>query len=89
MQILWDEPKRRANLDKHGFDFAALGVEFFQSAVIKTVRLSRMQAIGEHGNKLVVVIFMAYGSEAISVISMRKANHLERKLVRWQKTRDV
>jgi hypothetical protein len=88
MQILWDEPKRLANIHKHGFDFASLDMEFFRSAAIKTVRSSRMQAIGEHGNKVVVVIFMAYGSEAISIISMRKANHLERKLVRWQKTRE-
>jgi uncharacterized protein len=28
MQILWDEPKRLANLDKHGLDFADLNEAF-------------------------------------------------------------
>jgi uncharacterized DUF497 family protein len=29
MQIVWDEPKRLANLDKHGLDFADLNETFF------------------------------------------------------------
>jgi uncharacterized DUF497 family protein len=28
MQIVWDEPKRLANLDKHGLDFADLNETF-------------------------------------------------------------
>jgi uncharacterized DUF497 family protein len=29
MKIVWDEPKRLANLDKHGLDFADLNETFF------------------------------------------------------------
>jgi uncharacterized protein len=29
MKIVWDEPKRFANLDKHGLDFADLNESFF------------------------------------------------------------
>jgi uncharacterized DUF497 family protein len=28
MVILWDEPKRQANIEKHGFDFADLTEDF-------------------------------------------------------------
>ncbi|MGU3492520.1 hypothetical protein ACLBXM_00635 [Xanthobacteraceae bacterium A53D] len=34
MQIIWDEPKRNANREKHGFDFAALTEHFFAAATI-------------------------------------------------------
>jgi uncharacterized protein (DUF4415 family) len=32
--IVWGEPKRRANLDKHGLDFASLPSDFFETATI-------------------------------------------------------
>jgi uncharacterized DUF497 family protein len=35
MVIVWDEPKRLANLDKHGIDFADIGPAFFLSALVK------------------------------------------------------
>ncbi len=31
MKIVWDEPKRLADIEKHGLDFAALDEEFFLS----------------------------------------------------------
>ncbi len=31
MLIVWDEPKRKANLAKHGMDFADLDAEFLQA----------------------------------------------------------
>jgi uncharacterized protein len=34
MRILWDEPKRLANLDKHGLDFADLDEAFFDHALV-------------------------------------------------------
>jgi uncharacterized protein len=34
MQIVWDEFKRTGNIRKHGYDFAAVELDFFQSAVI-------------------------------------------------------
>ncbi len=36
MRLVWNEPKRRSNLDKHGLDFADLTLEFFQNAVISS-----------------------------------------------------
>ena len=79
MIIVWDEPKRRANLDKQGIDFADIGLEFFLGALVKPARHGRWVAIGEHG--VIVVIFATLGSEAISIISARVASAKERKLL--------
>ncbi len=81
MRIVWDEPKRLANLDKHGLEFADLSVEFFAAALVRPVRSGRFQAIGRVGGRTVTVIFKPLGSEAISVISMRRANKKERSLL--------
>ena len=80
MIIVWDEPKRRANLDKHGIDFAEIGPEFFLAALVKPARVGRWVAIGEH-HGTIVVIFATLGSEAISIISARRASAKERKLL--------
>ena len=34
MEILWDEPKRLANIKKHGLDFADLNETFFDDALV-------------------------------------------------------
>lgn len=34
MKVVWDEPKRLANLDKHGLDFADLTEAFFDDALV-------------------------------------------------------
>lgn len=34
MRIVWDEPKRLANLDKHGLDFADFNETFFDTALV-------------------------------------------------------
>jgi uncharacterized DUF497 family protein len=34
MKIVWDEPKRLANLYKHGLDFADLNESFFDDALV-------------------------------------------------------
>jgi uncharacterized protein len=34
MLILWDEPKRQKNIEKHGLDFASLEIEFFETALV-------------------------------------------------------
>lgn len=80
MVIIWDEPKRYANLDKHGIDFAAIGVEFFLGAMVKPAREGRWVAIGELDG-IIVVIFATVGSEAISIISARPASAKERTLL--------
>jgi len=79
MRIVWDEPKRQTNLAKHGLDFADLTEEFFETARIDIARHDRFIAIGElNGIAIVAVVFRPLGSEAVSVISMRRANLNER-----------
>jgi uncharacterized DUF497 family protein/uncharacterized protein (DUF4415 family) len=34
VKIVWDEPKRLANLEKHGLDFADLDEAFFENALV-------------------------------------------------------
>ena len=78
--ILWDEPKRQANLDKHGLDFADLTLEFFLGAVILGAHSERMAAIGTLHDGTVTTIFAELGREAISIISLRPASKKERKV---------
>jgi uncharacterized protein len=81
MQIVWDEPKRRANLDKHGLDFADLTLDFFATAQVNIAKTGRFLAIGELDGRLVIaVVFYPLGTEAISVISMRPASRRERSI---------
>jgi len=82
MLISYDEPKRLSNLDKHGMDFATLTVEFFETAKVLPVKMGRYLALGQlNGVPVIAVIFAPLGTEAISVISMRRASPRERKLL--------
>ncbi|WNJ93870.1 BrnT family toxin [Bosea sp. 685] len=78
MRILWDEPKRLANLVKHGMDFASLDLDFFARAAIGRAKDGRLIAVGEL-NGIITVIFIMLGTEALSVISMRPASIKERR----------
>ncbi len=78
MRIVWDEPKRQINIEKHGFDFAELTIGFFDEAIVSEERHGRFKAIGVHHESVVAVIATLLGSEAISVISMRPASRWER-----------
>lgn len=80
MNIVWDEPKRRANLDKHGMDFADLSETFFNHALILATRGSRWRAIGIAIHGVVAVIFATRGTEGVSIISLRPASKKERRL---------
>lgn len=82
MVIVWDEPKRLANIDKHGLDFTDLSLEFFERAVIRPAKRGRLQAIGRLAGGTVAVIFVRLGTEGLSVISMRAANSAERRALR-------
>lgn len=81
MRIVWDERKRQTNLVKHGLDFADLDFEFFILAVTSPAKEGRSKAVGRLKDGTIVVIFMALGSEAISVISMRPARRDEREVL--------
>lgn len=78
MRIVWDEPKRQANIIKHGLDFADLTMAFFETAVVRPARSPRFKAFGRFEDGTIAVVFAALGTEAISVISMRRASAAER-----------
>ena len=80
MKIVWDEPKRNANLAKHGIDFADITEDFFADALIGAAKSDRYFAIGEM-NGIIVVIFATLGTEGVSIISARPASAKERKLL--------
>ncbi|MDV4183293.1 BrnT family toxin [Rhizobium brockwellii] len=81
MKLVWDEPKRIANIEKHGLDFADLTFEFFPSSVVVPAKDGRFKAIGRLADGTMVVIFVNLGSEALSIISMRPARKDERSMI--------
>jgi uncharacterized DUF497 family protein len=80
MRILWDEPKRLANLEKHGLDFADLNETFFDNALVLPTYNKRWAGIGKNIRGMIVVVFVTLGKEAVSVVSMRPASRNERRL---------
>ncbi|KQQ83636.1 BrnT family toxin [Aureimonas sp. Leaf324] len=85
--IVWDEPKRLSNIEKHqGLDFAAIDAAFWSSAMLVEAKPGsdgrpRWKAIGLLGDiPVVVLIYSPLGSEAISAISLRPASRKERKV---------
>jgi len=82
VEILFDEIKRFANLEKHGFDFVDLTVDFFIGATyLRGNQPGRFLAINRVAETVTVaVVFRPYGSEALSVISMRHATPSERRV---------
>jgi uncharacterized DUF497 family protein len=85
MKIVWDEPKRRTNLATHGLDLADAESFDWDTAIVvpghggETGR-PRFRAIGRVGHDLVAIVFSPLGTEAIAVISLRRASRNERKL---------
>jgi uncharacterized protein len=80
MRIVWDEPKRERNLRERRLDFADLPIEFFATATITGARQGRVKATGAFHDVMLTVIFKPLGTEAISIISMRRASRNERKI---------
>jgi uncharacterized DUF497 family protein len=83
VKIVWDEPKRLANIEGHGYDFADIERFEWSSALIIPSRASsrggrRLQAIGRLDGRLISIIYGPLGNEAISIISMRRASLRER-----------
>jgi len=82
--VVWDEPKRLANLAKHGLDFAHFETEFdFDTAIAQAARASgtgrdRIKLIGLMRGRLVVAILSPLGSEAYGLVSLRLAGRTER-----------
>ena len=85
MKIVWDEPKRQANIVTHGLDLADAESFDWETALVVPGHAgkggrTRFRAIGRLGNELVTLVFSPLGEEAISVISLRRASRAERKL---------
>lgn len=85
MQIVWDEPKRRANIAKHGYDFADFDTCFdatdalFRPARPSRTGRSRILVIGAwEDRRVVAVVVSPLGSEALSLVSLRTASPKER-----------
>jgi uncharacterized protein len=81
MKIVWDEPKRLANIARHGMDFVDLDEVFFEGSVIVPAKTGRLNAVGRHHGGIILVVFVALGTEGLSVISMRPASRKERRLI--------
>ena len=81
MKIVWDEPKRLANIARHGMDFADLDEAFFERSVIVPAKLGRLSAVGRHRSRIILVVFVTLGTEGFSVVSMRPASPRERRLI--------
>lgn len=85
MKFVWDEVKRQANLRKRGLDFADLedGFEWDDMLVAPTYpgRDGRVRfiAVAMMGTTLTSVIFAPLGTEAIAVVTMRRASRKERR----------
>ena len=77
MKIVWDEPKRLANIASHGMDFADLDEAFFEDSVVVPAKLSRQVAVGRHRKGIIVTL----GTEGLSIISKRPASRKERRLI--------
>ncbi len=80
MRLVWDESKRLANLEKHGIDLTDNDRFDSPGARVVPARGRRKKAIGQLDDDLFAVIFAPLGTEAISVISMRRASRTERRL---------
>jgi uncharacterized DUF497 family protein len=68
MIIVWDEPKRLANLAKHKLDFADVDDFGWADAFITPSHTRRFKAVGLLGDQIVVVIYSHLGTEAISIV---------------------
>ncbi|ENN95360.1 BrnT family toxin [Bartonella vinsonii] len=80
MKIVWDEPKRVLNIDKHKLDFADVIYFDWEHALIDATHSNRMKAIGHFSDGTTVIVFAKLGNEAISIISFRRANKKEREV---------
>jgi uncharacterized protein len=86
MRIVWDEPKRLENLRNHGLDLADIdeGFDFDTALIVPTYQSRfggrRFKAIGLFGDDFVAVVFSPLGTEALSIISFRRASRSERRL---------
>jgi len=84
MNFEWDEAKNRRNIRKHGFDFAD-AEEMFRGPILvrpdtrEDYGEERWIGIGMIQSRIAFVAFAALREDTIRIISLRKADHEERK----------
>jgi uncharacterized protein len=84
MNFEWDESKNRANIRKHGLDFAD-AEELFRGILLVRPDMrqdygeERWTGIGMMRGRYALVAFAQPSSDTIRVISLRKADREERK----------
>ncbi len=84
MDFEWDEAKNRANIRKHGYDFAD-AKEMFRGLLLvdadtrKDYGESRWTGVGVVRGRVAHVVFVENDPETIRIISLRKATSRERK----------
>ncbi len=83
----WDEPKRQANLAKHGVDFAVAGGMDLASAIREPDTRRdygelRFVVTAKIGVRLHIMIYTPRG-DRYRIISLRKANSREE--ARWER----
>jgi hypothetical protein len=61
--------------------FCGFGESFFEGSVIVPAKLGRQIAVGRHRSGVILVVFVALGTEGLSVVSMRPASRKERRLI--------
>jgi uncharacterized DUF497 family protein len=84
MHFTWDETKRRANLDKHGFDFVDASTVFEgPTFTFEDDRLAygeqRFITLGLLRGRVVVIAHTEHDDE-VRVISMREGTRRERSI---------
>lgn len=83
MRFEWDKAKNRANIRKHGLDFADADAMFALPIVITLddrvdYGETRWNGIGMIGGRIVVMSYTERDEETIRIISLRKALRHER-----------
>jgi uncharacterized protein len=83
MKFEWDVAKNRANIRKHGFDFADAEKMFRGMLIVfldtrEDYGEERWLGLGIIGNLVAAIIFATRGPETIRIISLRKADNEER-----------
>jgi uncharacterized DUF497 family protein len=84
MKLEWDEAKNRANIRKHGFDFADAegmfrGLLLVSPDTREDYGENRWAGLGFVGGRLAQVVFTETGVDTARIISLRKATKREHK----------
>lgn len=88
MALEWDSKKNQINIEKHGIDFCD-SYKIFENPIITKIderinyREKRWIGIGKLEQVNVVLVYTKRGNN-IRIISIRKANKIERKIYNAQ-----